>query len=143
MKFVVIDPQLCKVAVEEANQLSDLYHSVGLPADQVEFSCVHSNEKSGETISIVVYEFGLFKPKEMGKYFSLGGQLLEGGAILFAADYKGETISFVYKPPVVFYRSYVEVEQAIERGEVVRPEMAVNGEVIWKWPDPQVTSRSK
>jgi hypothetical protein len=133
MKFVAIDPRDCTVKMMAAKDLNDLYNIVGLVKNQVDFACIHH---SGEwSLNIIVAEFGLFKPVEQGKYFSLGGQLLEGGAIIFRADEAGETVDMVAIPPVMFYRSHVEVEQAIARGEVARPQMSVNGEVIWTWPE--------
>jgi hypothetical protein len=55
--------------------------------------------------------------------------------VLYAFDPAGETINLELPPPVMFYKSHVEVEAAIQRGEIRRPEQSVNGVVFWQWPD--------
>jgi hypothetical protein len=87
---------------------------------------------------VITDEFALFIPKEEGKYFSIGTQLFQGGIILYAADEAGNTIDLEAKPPVNFYRDAEQVEHAIAKGEINRPFMAVNGEVIWQWPQPRI-----
>jgi hypothetical protein len=117
----------------EAENLNDIYEQVGLKRHEVDFACIYN---SGEwSLNIIVSEFGMYVPVEQAKYFSIGGQLLEGGAIIFRADEGGDTVDMVSVPPVMFYRSHLEVEQAISRGEVVRPRMSVNGQVVWTWPE--------
>jgi hypothetical protein len=43
-------------------------------------------------------------------------------------------VSVPTPPEVMFYRSHVEVEAAIQRGELARPETRINGKLIWSWP---------
>jgi len=133
MKFIAIDPTKHTVEVVEAEDLTDVFEQVGLQKGRVDFGTLHRYPENGDTINIVVYEFGLQKPPDQGKFFSIGAGLFEGGAILFAADAMGDTVNLKAKPPVMFYRSYREVEAAIARGEVRRPATSVNGEVVWEW----------
>jgi hypothetical protein len=133
-QFIIINPHDATVKVVEAKDLTDACKRVGLDKNEVDYGCLHRHD-NGETINIVVFEYGLLVPPERGKYFSIGAALFEGGAVIFAADAMGETVSIKRKPPVMFYRSHVEVEEAIARGEVRRPETSVNGRVVWSWPN--------
>jgi hypothetical protein len=139
MKFVVIDPTACTVEFKDAREPAELYAAAGLSPHEVDHGCVFRHE-DGWSINVICYEHGMFVPVEQGRYFSIGGQLFQGGVILYAADERGETIDLHAKPPVVFYRGRDQIELAIETGQVVRPMLAVNGEVIWQWPEPRVGS---
>ena len=56
--------------------------------------------------------------------------------MLYAYNEAGETIDMpMDPPPVMFFKSHREVEAAIQRGEVRRPETAINDQVIWRWPE--------
>jgi hypothetical protein len=124
------------VDLVSAKELTDVYAMAGLKPDEVDHGCVHRYE-GGQTVNIVVFEYSNFVAKEQGHYFSLGGSLFQGGAVLYAANELGDTIDMIAKPAVMFYRSWLQVEEAIDRGEVQRPYMAVNGKVIWRWPEPR------
>jgi hypothetical protein len=121
-----------------AKSLDELYPEVGLKSGELDFACIYKSSSQGWSINIIVSEFGLYEPVEQAKYFSIGGQLLEGGAIIFRADESGETINMVDAPPVMFYRSHEDVERAIAGGEIVRPQVLINKEVIWEWPQQRV-----
>jgi hypothetical protein len=133
MNFIAIDPRRASVEIVSADELTDVYERVGLDRNQVDHGVLYKFE-NGESFNIVVYEAGLFKG-DQGRYFSIGTHLYEGGAVIYAADMMGETVSVRHKPPVMFYRDVREVEYAIETGEVVRPERSINGEVTWVWPE--------
>jgi hypothetical protein len=137
MNFLVINPWRCSIKdVDGEENLEAAYAEAGLKRGQVDFATLHRNPANGTTINIIVYEYGLFKPPAEGRYFSLGNQLYEGGAVLFAADEEGNTISYPKesKPPVTFYGSANDVEAAIARGEIQRPRSSVNGAIVWEWP---------
>jgi hypothetical protein len=133
MNFIAIDPKRASVEIVGADDVTDVYGRVGLERNQVDHGMIYRFE-NGESFNIVVYEAGLFKG-DQGRYFSIGTHLYEGGAVIYAADAMGETISINHKPPVMFYRDVREVEYAIETGEVVRPQRSINGEVTWVWPE--------
>jgi hypothetical protein len=88
---------------------------------------------------IIVYEYGLFEPKETAKYFSIGPRLYVGNAVLFGVDEDGETISVSGIPPIRYYDDWQQVDKAINEGDIVRPQIAVNGEVLWQRPEPRKT----
>jgi hypothetical protein len=133
MNFIAIDPRRASVEIVSADELTDVYGRVGLEPGQVDHGVVHAFD-NGESLNIVVYEAGLFRG-DQGRYFSIGTHLYEGGAVIYAADERGETVSVNHKPPIMFYRDVREVEYAIETGEVVRPQRAFNEEVTWVWPE--------
>jgi hypothetical protein len=134
-KFVLIDPRDCTVKLVALEDLSAGYDAVGLDRTNLDFTCIYKAPMERWSLNIIVDDLGMYRPIEQAKYWSLGGQLLEGGAIIFKAEEGGETSSMEMVPPVMFYRSHLEVEQAIARGEIARPQMSVNGEVVWRWPE--------
>jgi hypothetical protein len=133
MQFVAIDPHHSKIEIIQANELTDVYARVGLKIGEVDFGTLH-RYPDGSTLNIVVYEYGLFKPPAEGKYFSIGSCLFEGGAVLFRADAIGDTVSLGAPPPVMFFRGAHDIEGAIARGEIKRPQILVNDKSKWSWP---------
>jgi hypothetical protein len=138
LSFIAINPEQKTVEVVQAEDLRDVYQSVGLDRLGVDHGVI-ARLPNDELIAIVVGEHGMFKDPAEASYFSIGPMLYEGGAVIYAADATGDTVSIKHKPPVCFYRDAAEVEKAIVAGEVVRPEMAVNGQVTWSWPSKQKT----
>jgi hypothetical protein len=133
MNFIAIDPRSAKVELVSADELTEVYEQVGLKPNEVDHGVLY-RFGNGESLNIVVYEAGLFLG-DQGRYFSIGNHLYEGGAVVYAADEAGETVSANHKPPVMFYRDVREVEYAIETGEVARPQRAFGEEVTWMWPE--------
>jgi hypothetical protein len=133
MNFVKIDPRSASVELVSANDVTGVYAQVGLKKNQVDHGVLYTLPNR-ESLNIVVYEAGLFKG-DQGHYFSIGSHLYEGGAVVYAADEAGETVSLNHKPPVMFFRDVQEVEYAIATGEVVRPQRAFGKEVTWRWPE--------
>lgn len=90
-------------------------------------------------LGIVVYEYGLFVPPAEQHYFSIRAKLYAGNAVLYAFDKMGETVSLARHavPEIVFMPSAASVERSIQLGLVERPQMAINGEVTWQWPEPR------
>jgi hypothetical protein len=135
MKFVTIDPRTTKVSFVDAANLNEAKIAVGLDPDQVDHGTIWHDFRYGG-ISIVVYEFGLYLPRDTDRYFAIGRSLYVGPAVLYGFDAAGETVDLVEPPPVSFFPNADAVERAIEAGQIIRPVMAINGEVLWKWPDP-------
>lgn len=133
MGFTVIFPDRKALEVVSSDDIDVAYEAAGLQRGHVDFGTVRQLS-NGYTLNIIVYEYGLMKPPEQGRYFSIDRYLYEGSAVLFLADETGETVPCKVKVPVMFYRSHVEVEAAIQRGEINRPECLINGELIWRWP---------
>jgi hypothetical protein len=134
VKFQIVDPRIRSVIAADTPNLNDACIIAGLSPLEVDHGTV-ARDDEGNGCAIVVYEFSLTKiePKD-GFYFSIGSQLFCGSAVLYAFDDTGEVDMESY-PPIMFYKSYREVEAAIQRREIRRPYTAVNGEVLWQWGD--------
>lgn len=132
MKFCLIDAGERTVKVADAKTPQEAYVMVGLKPLEIDHGTIF-RDTNGCGVCIVVYEYGLMAPPNEMHFFSVGRQLYAGNAVLYAFDEHGETIDLSEPPPVMFYRSCHEAEQAIRRGEIIRPQTAVNGEVMWEW----------
>ena len=87
------------------------------------------------TIGIAVYEFSLYVPPEKQSYFAINGKLYAGNAIVYAEDESGP-IDLPDIPKVAFMPGVSAVERSIALGLVERPQLLVDGLVIWQWPQP-------
>jgi hypothetical protein len=134
MKVFLIDSEARTVDAMDVKAVQDAYGPIGLNRAQVEHGSVAVDQVTGNRLAIVVHEFSLFVPPTEQTYFSIGANLYAGDAVLYETDRSGETVSLITPPEVMFYRSHVEVEKAIARGEIRRPQTAINGEVVWSWP---------
>jgi hypothetical protein len=138
MKFLLID------AIKKTAVISD-HRSLSVAQDELGLNRVdHGTITRG--IGYVVYEFGFFVPVDQQKYAAIGNRLIAGNAVLYAYDDSGETVDFTEGDIVrhiTFFGDAVAVESAIDDGILVRPQTAVNGEVLWQWPDPPEPSIAK
>jgi hypothetical protein len=123
-----VKPVMVRKRVQEA------YEALGLSEVGVDHGRVYTDPFTGSRVAIVVHEFSLFAPPEQQKYFSIMGRLYGGNAVIYAEDRDGQFITVPEPPPGMFYRSHIEVEAAIKRREVHRPETRINGELVWSWP---------
>jgi hypothetical protein len=132
--FVTVNPFTRKVEAVNVDHLHDAQALVGL--GNVDHGILVRNYNFA--LGYVVDEFGLFKPVSEQKYFGLCGQLIAGPSVLYAFDDAGETVNLRRSeiPDVRFYLGVNDVEAAIDRGEIERPFMAVNGVELWHWPQP-------
>ena len=135
MRFVVIDARL-RIVVPIAANSGEIYELAGLDTFHVDHAVVARSPETGIGIAIAVHEHGLFQPPADCFYFSVGRKMYAGNAVLYAFDGAGRTIDMpAQPPPVMFYRSHRELEAAIERGEIDRPQTLINNIVVWRWPD--------
>ena len=132
LEFIIIDPVKREIR-RMRGTMEDAFADANIKRGNVDFGTLGNLRDL--LISIVVFEFGLLQPPDQGHFFSIGEGLFAEGAVIFAADEEGETVSMkgIPDPPVTFYRSHLEVEAAIARCEVKRPQTAVNGKVLWRW----------
>lgn len=127
MKFGIVKPVEAKAEIEDLPDIHAAYAAAGLESGKIDFGSLSAR------MAIVVYEYGLFADEEIG-YFSIGGRLFAGSAVIFNTDNEGDTIDLDKMPPVSFFgRSALSVERAIRDGRVSRPQTAVNGAVLWQW----------
>jgi hypothetical protein len=130
VKFVVINPKYRTIVTTNADSLHEAQVSVGLG------SVDHGLIARG--IGYVVDEFGLYKPVAQQHYFGCAGRLIAGASVFYGIDEAGETVPLMRSqiPNVRWYLGANDVEAAIERGKIQRPQIAVNGTVLWQWPQP-------
>jgi hypothetical protein len=129
-RFVVVNPRKRTKEIIECDSIVDAQASVGL------YGVDHGVICHG--LGYCVYEYGLFVPPLEQSYFGLGGHLIAGPAVFYGFDETGETVDLRLSefPDVRFYLGINDVEAAIDRGEIERPFMAVNGVELWHWPQP-------
>ena len=129
-RFVVVDPRKRIVEGVSFDSLREAQAYAGL--GHVDHGVIVKG------LGYVVDEFGMFTPVSQQKYFGLFGTMIAGPAVFYAYDEAGDTIDLRRSefPDVRFYLGVNDVEAAIDRGEIERPFMAVNGVELWHWPQP-------
>ena len=131
MRYAIINPAKQTLRAIDASSFDVALDVAELVKSEVDHSMVTRQ------IGIVVYEYGLYVPPDQQHYFALGRRLYAGNALLYGCDQAGETIDLTACPEPTFFKSAADVEAAISTGKIERPIVALNDEVIWKWPDPQ------
>ena len=132
MKFFAIKPATCVIETIEASDPHQAQKMIGL--DRVDHGVIALFTDGGGA-SIIVDEFSLYVPVDEQRWFSIFHQLFGGNALLYGFDAAGETCEFDLPPPIVFYPNAHEVEAAIRRGQIDRPKVAFNDNVVLQWPE--------
>jgi hypothetical protein len=130
MKFVIIHPKGRTVVTVDKPSLHAAQAEAGL--GNVDHGSI------GRGIGYVVDEFGLYRPVDQQHYFGCAGRLIAGASVFYGVDEAGETIDLMKSqiPDVRFYLGANDVEAAIERGEIERPQVVINRSILWRWPQP-------
>jgi hypothetical protein len=133
MIFGIINAKLRKARVMDLPDVDSAKLVARLKPLEVDHGSITRN------LHIIVYEFSLYVPVNEQHWFSIGGKLYGGNAVLYACDDAGETISLPMDrlPPILWFKDAAAVEQAIGWKQIERPIMAFNGEVLWQWPQPR------
>jgi hypothetical protein len=131
MKYVLINPVLRTATSGDYASLQDAEVAAGLDPGKVDHGMI------SRSIGYVVYEFGLFVPPAEQHYFAIGQTLIAGSAVLYGCDQFGESVDLMRSaiPDIRWFLGANDVEAAIEAREIARPQTAVNGSVMWQWPD--------
>jgi hypothetical protein len=132
MRFVTVDPTNGTLEEIEADAFETAVEAAGLKRGETDIGIVSPG------VAIVVYEFGLYVPREEARYFAIRDQLFAGKALLYGFNNVGETIDLRAYPVPTFFDSWQHVEAAITAGFIRRPRMTVNGQEVWRWPQPRV-----
>lgn len=128
MRFGLVNATQGTVQTSEFDNLREAAWSLGLDMSAVDFGSL------SRQIHLVVYEFGLRADPRTQCFFSVAGQLYAGNAAIFQVDDRGDTVDLSEPlPPIRFLPTVEDVERAISAGEIMRPQIAVNGEVVWQW----------
>lgn len=141
MNFLIIDPTTRTIRNFDAKDYKDALKEAELESGGIDFGTI-AKQSDGSSYSIMVYEYGLMKPKTKS-YFSILKQLYNGTAIVFRANDEGETIDVPLSlaahwatgecPDFQWLSTADEAEKAIEDGKIIRPQSSINGEVLWQW----------
>ena len=135
---------LGKAELVEVDSPRTAFAHLGLKSGQLDFGTVGRDPETGQSLNVVLYEFGLLDDAatEFWTLIDLRGRpgpLYAGNGLLFAADHEGETISIpdqmvpVLQSSLAFFHSREAAEAAIVDGRIRRPESSINGLVIWSW----------
>ena len=141
MKFGIADPQAKTFDVDDFANVMEAYARVRLDPMRTDHGTVFIMANDHRAMCIV-YEFGFFIPAKDQQYFAVGERLIAGRALIYEADRHGYTVGLsdeavaTIRDGLVWFDTAEEVELAILAGAVPRPELAVNGEVLWAWPEP-------
>lgn len=137
-KYCIINTDAKTIELQDHPDYRDALKSAGLESGSIDFGSIgHNHELS---FSIMVYEFGLMRPKQK-TYFRLGRQLFSGNAVIFATNLEGETVNFPTNiaehwkvcPEFEFLPNADAAEAKIKSGRLDRPQSSVNGQVVWSW----------
>jgi len=131
MRYGIVDPIAHTFELVKVQTFEDAMHRAALP-ERVDHSVLMRG------IGIVVYKYGLFVPAALQSYFAFGHRLYAGFALLYGYDETGRTCDLELPDtlrPRWFDRP-AQVEEAIARGEIGRPRIVAEGEIIWSWPEP-------
>ena len=129
-QFEIIKPATRETEVVQCEELRDALVLAGLNHGAVDHGMVTRG------MGIVVYEFSLFVPSAEQSYFSIGGRLYAGNAVLYGVDEMGDTVDLRMLAIPYWLQTEADVEKAIRGGLCPRPTMSVNGDTIWQWPQP-------
>jgi len=132
MRFVTIDPAQNMVEEIEAGAFEFALEMAGLKRGEIDHGIVAPG------VAIAVYQFSLYVPPAETHYFSIRDQLFAGKALLYGFNSAGDTIDLQAYPVPIFFASSQDVEFAIANGIVRRPRMTVNGQEVWRWPQPRI-----
>jgi hypothetical protein len=138
MQFLAIKPREQRVEIVVADDSNAALQGIGLQQGKVDHGVIWHDESGG--LGIIVDEFGLFTPASEQVYFAIGGRLYAGPALIYAFDEAGITVDFQYgNPPfaLAWFENALDVEREIAVGGIERPEMRLDGELVWQWPQPR------
>jgi hypothetical protein len=130
--FVVIDAKRKVVHKVNCENLATAQRIADVPWRETDHGVVRPG------IGITVYEFGMYVSPSEQHYFGLEGKLYAGNAVLYGFDPGGYERDMVDVPVVMFFDNAEHVEKAIKDKVIERPQMSVNGEVLWQWPNPRM-----
>lgn len=139
MKFAILNPKARTFTYVEAPDFAPVVRQAGLLSGEIDLG-VLKPLRHGGGIGYAVYQFSNYVPPDRQSYCSIEGTgaLIAGNAVLFEYARGGATIDLSedWKLEPIWFSGPEAVEAAIVAARVIRPELAINGEVIWAWPQP-------
>jgi hypothetical protein len=141
MRYGRIDAVAHKMQIIETDTFDEAQRLCGLKPHEIDHGLIVNVPGVGG-LGLFVDEYGLFVPPLNQNYFALGERLYAGNALVYAFDAKGVTVDFEDSEQlsIRWFGSGHDVQRAIQRGEIIAPQIRVNGELIWMWPAPRPAS---
>ncbi|RZN30464.1 hypothetical protein [Bradyrhizobium sp. Leo121] len=131
MKFEIVDPNARATKLVDVIDLCVAQRVAGLNPGRTD----HGTLWLG--LSIVVDEDSLFAPADTLGYFALNFRLYAGPAVLHSHDETGKTCDLPSEVSPIWIKDAAEAESLIQAGLLERPQLAIDGEVFWQWPQPK------
>jgi hypothetical protein len=132
MKFAVIDPHRQTLERRTCHSYSAIRQEI-FGSQDTDHGIVGNSDRNGGT-GIVVEEFSLFRQDQA--YFAIAQRLYAGIALVYGFNASGHTVSCEGPLEILWLPDKDAAEAAIAAGTVQRPQIVINGEVVWSWPDP-------
>jgi hypothetical protein len=138
MNFLIIRPATREVVPIEAKELHDVYDAAGLAHMEVDHGLVRRAHDDKPGVGVVVFEWGFRVEAAKQHYFAIYSKLYAGTAVAYGFDEAGETIDLPFDamPEVDWFADHHAVEAAIRDGALKRPQLRVDGRLLWQWPEP-------
>lgn len=136
--FCIVRPSERLVHMADHPTLNDALLAAGLKPREVDHGVVLLRDDGGG-LSVMVDEWSLLNHAREGEYWSLGGRLYNGPAVLYVWGQGGETLNMrsetveQIKQLVQWIGTSTDVEAAIKEGQAERPIQSINGQVVWQW----------
>ena len=139
MNYAILNPKDRTLTYVYEKDPHAAYRLAGLPPGKIDHGVLMPLPHRGG-IGYAVYEFGFYVPAAQQSYCSITGtgRLIAGNAVLYEFAEGGATIdlSEEWRIEPMWFSCAEAVEEAIVAGLVPRPEVKLNREVIWAWPQP-------
>jgi hypothetical protein len=139
MRYAIIKPADRSAQLVDAENGTAALRLAGLTPGSTDDGTVRRASPVRSGISLIVSELGLFVPPEHQSYFALEGypHLCAGPAVLYGWDTAGKTVDLPDVPHVTWLPDRAAVERAIAEGQIIRPHVGADDDVIWRWPGPR------
>lgn len=137
MKFAIVESKNKRWRIGSFESLRAAEQTIGLDPMTTDHGVICKPGEDGLGFGIVVCELSLYVPPARQSYFAIGGKLYGGDAVLYAFDRSGASADLENFPlPIRFFDDRAAVEGAIAANDIARPELSINGHLIWRWPEP-------
>jgi hypothetical protein len=137
MKYVTIETKSKHCALGDFENLHAAERAIGLDPFKTDHGVIR---RAGAVtgIGFVVFEFAFYVPASEQHYCGIGSRLIAGDAVLYGFRKDGKSVDLtdddLQAVAVRWFNDVDEIETEIAAGTLVRPEITINKELIWRWP---------
>lgn len=143
--FCIVEPEYSNYKLVDAPSMDSALELAGLQSGRLDHGVLiravptQDSDEPPFTIALFAYEFGLYQRDTHYWTVPVSADVYCGNTVLYEATIEGDTIDFKH-PDVLkgikFYHGHEQLERAIQANKVRRPKIAINGLVVWEWPNP-------